>query len=48
MPWGNVGFYYNAAGIQFDNDVVLIGRYDATPEQLVGIEGDVSISIVSD
>jgi hypothetical protein len=48
VPWGNVGFYYNAAGIQFDNDVVLIGRYDATPEQLVGIEGGVSISIVSD
>jgi hypothetical protein len=48
VPWGNVGFYYNAAGIQFDNDVVLIGRYHATPEQLVGIEGGVSISIVSD
>ena len=48
VPWGNVGFYYNAAGIQFDNDVVLIGRYDATPEQLIGIEGGVSISIVSD
>jgi hypothetical protein len=48
VPWGNVGFYYNAAGIQFDDDVVLIGRYDATPEELVGLEGGVSISIVGD
>jgi hypothetical protein len=47
VPWGNLGFYYNAAGIEFDGDVVRIGRYDATPEELDGIEGDVSISIVS-
>ena len=45
VPWGNLGFYYNAAGIEFDNNVVLLGRYEATPEQLVGLEGDVSISI---
>jgi hypothetical protein len=48
VPWGNVGFYYNAAGIQFDDDVVLIGRYDATPEELVGLQGGVSIFIVGD
>ena len=46
VPWGNLGFYYNADGIEFDDSVVLIGSYEATPEQLVGIEGDVSISIV--
>ncbi len=46
VPWGNLGFYYNAAGIEFDNNVVLIGRYEATPVQLVGVEGNVSISIV--
>jgi MFS family permease len=45
VPWGNLGFYYNAAGIEFDNNVVRIGRYEATPEQLVELEGNVSISI---
>ena len=30
------------------NDVVLIGTYEATAEQLLGIEGTVSISILSD
>ena len=47
VPWGNLGFYYNAAGIEFDRNVVLLGRYDATPEQLLGLAGDVSMSIVS-
>jgi hypothetical protein len=46
VPWGNLGFYYNAAGIEFDDSVVLLGTYESTPEQLVGMEGDVSISIV--
>ena len=45
---GDVGFDDDAAGIGFDDDVVLIGRYDVAPEQLVAIEGAVSISIVSD
>ena len=47
-PWGNLGFYYNADGIGFDANVVLLGRYDATREQLDGLEGSVSISVVPD
>ncbi len=46
-PWGNLGFYYNAAGVGFDDDVVHIGTYNATTEQLTQLEGsDVSVDIV--
>ena len=46
-PWGNLGFYYNAAGIGFDDDVIHIGTYSATPEQLTQLEGsDVSVDVV--
>ena len=46
-PWGNLGFYYNAAGIGFSDDVIHIGTYNATPEQLAQLEGsDVSVDVV--
>jgi hypothetical protein len=46
-PWGNLGFYYNAAGIGFDDDVTHIGTYHATPDQLTLLEGsDVSVDVV--
>jgi hypothetical protein len=46
-PWGNLGFYYNAEGIGHDDRVILLGTYNATPEQLAGLEaGDVTIAIV--
>lgn len=32
VPWGNLGFYYNAEVIEFNDSVVLIGTYEATPE----------------
>lgn len=46
-PWGNLGFYYNADGIGHDGRVVHLGTFDATPEQLTGLEaGDVTITAV--
>lgn len=34
VPWGNLGFYYNAAGIGFSPQTIHIGRYRATLPQL--------------
>ena len=46
-PWGNLGFYYNAQGIGHDDRVIHLGRYDATREQLAGLEsGEVTITVV--
>jgi hypothetical protein len=46
-PWGNLGFYYNAAGIGHDDDVIHLGRYTATEQQLRGLEnGEVTIAVV--
>ncbi|MEV4172513.1 cyclophilin-like fold protein [Nonomuraea sp. NPDC049709] len=40
VPWGNLGFYYNAAGIGHDDQVIHIGTYQATAEQLRQLERD--------
>jgi hypothetical protein len=40
IPWGNLGFYYNAAGIEYSDQTLHIGTYDATVEQLDLLEGD--------
>lgn len=34
VPWGNLGFYYNTAGIGFSQQTIHIGRYRATLPQL--------------
>lgn len=39
-PWGNLGFYYNAAGMGHDDDVLHLGTYEAGLDQLVLLEGD--------
>ncbi|HEY0641208.1 MAG TPA: cyclophilin-like fold protein [Pseudonocardiaceae bacterium] len=39
VPWGNLGFYYNAAGIGYSDQTVHLGTYDATPEELARLEG---------
>ncbi|MDF2492540.1 MAG: hypothetical protein K0R60_586 [Microbacterium sp.] len=44
--WGNLGFYYNADGIDYSDATLHIGTYDATEQQLSLLEGDVSIDIV--
>ena len=46
-PWGNLGFYYNADGIGYDERVIGLGTYRATADELAGLEaGDVSVTIV--
>ncbi|WP_238009878.1 cyclophilin-like fold protein [Dactylosporangium sp. AC04546] len=38
VPWGNLGFYYNTDGIGHSDDVIHLGTYDATAEQLQQLE----------
>lgn len=46
-PWGNIGFYYNAAGIEYSDDTVHLGSYDATPAELADFDGaDVTMEVV--
>jgi hypothetical protein len=46
-PWGNLGFYYNAAGIEYSEQTLHIGTYDATIDQLNSLEGeDVAVEVV--
>lgn len=46
-PWGNIGFYYNAEGIGYDDRVIHLGTDDATLDQLTALEGpDVTIEVV--
>lgn len=46
-PWGNIGFYYNADGIDYSDQTIELGRYTATPEQLNSLQGaDVTVDIV--
>ena len=46
-PWGNLGFYYNAAGIEYSDQTLHLGTYDATLDQLNLLEGaDVTIEAV--
>jgi hypothetical protein len=47
VPWGNLGFYYNASGIGFSDQTIHLGTYRATPEQLEQFEGaDVTVEAV--
>ena len=39
VPWRNLGFYYNASGIEFSDQTIHLGRYNATPEDLARFEG---------
>jgi len=34
VPWGNIGFYYNAAGIEYSDLTIHLGKYDATLDEL--------------
>ena len=45
IPWGNLGFYYNAEGIEYSDQTLHIGTYEASLEQLEALEGAVSIEI---
>ena len=39
VAWGNLGFYYNAAGIDYSDQTIHFGTYDASLEQLEQLEG---------
>jgi len=34
VPWGNLGFYYNAEGIGYSDDTIHLGTYDASLAEL--------------
>lgn len=38
-PWGNLGFYYNAAGIGDADSALHLGTYSARVEDLDDLEG---------
>lgn len=47
VPWGNLGFYYNALGIGYSDQTIHIGKYRATPAELARFEGQsVTVEIV--
>ena len=39
VPWGNIGFYYNTAGIGYSDQTIHLGTYDASLDQLEQLEG---------
>ena len=47
IPWGNLGFYYNAEGIGYSDQTLHIGTYKASLEQLDALEGTVTIEVAS-
>ncbi|MFE1647043.1 cyclophilin-like fold protein [Microbacterium sp. P01] len=46
VPWGNVGFYYDATGIGSSDATLHLGTYAADPDQLALLEGAVSVVLV--
>jgi hypothetical protein len=46
VPWGNLGFYYNASGIDYSDLTIHIGTYDADLDQLEQLEGEVTVEVV--
>jgi len=47
VPWSNLGFYYNAVGIGFDDSVIHLGTYSASVDRLEALErGPVTIERV--
>jgi hypothetical protein len=39
VPWGNIGSYYNTAGIGYSDQTIHIGTYRASPEELGKLDG---------
>ena len=47
IPWGNIGFYYNTAGIGYSDQTIHLGTYEASLDQLEQLEGrDVIVEVV--
>lgn len=39
VPWGNIGFYYDASGIGYSDQTIHLGSYSASEEELSRFEG---------
>ena len=47
IPWGNLGFYYDAAGIGYSDQTIHLGTYNASRAQLAQLEGQpVTVEVV--
>lgn len=46
VPWGSLGFYYNADGIGYSDQTLHLGTYHASREQLAQLEGRVTVQVV--
>jgi hypothetical protein len=45
-PWGNIGFYYDADGIEYSDQTLHLGTYEAGRDQLDRLaSGEVSIEV---
>lgn len=40
VPWGNLGFSYDAEGIDHSDLTIHLGTYDASEEELDRLQGD--------
>ncbi|MEV0952050.1 cyclophilin-like fold protein [Promicromonospora sp. NPDC050249] len=46
-PWGNIGFYYNADGIEYSDQTLHLGTYEASRDQLDQLASDeVTVEVV--
>lgn len=46
IPWGNLGFYYDASSIVFSDQTLHIGTYDASLDQLEDLKGAVTVEVL--
>jgi hypothetical protein len=46
VPWGNLGFYYNAEGIGYSDATIHLGTYEASLDQLERLEGEVAVEVI--
>jgi hypothetical protein len=46
VPWGNIGFYYNASGIDYSDLTIHLGTYKADLDQLKQLEGEVRVEVI--
>jgi hypothetical protein len=47
VPWGNLGFYYNTEGVDYSDQTLHLGVFDASLDELEALEGDVTVAIVA-
>ena len=46
-PWGNLAFYYDAAGVGYSDQTIHLGTYDSSIDELNELNGtDVTIEVV--